>query len=491
MKSDSVLPFYPPLTPKTSPWMQKIMSRPELLGDLFEQHGSPVNLHYLDSFAENYKAYSDTLKGYDLKYKIFFARKANVCRAFPIEAQRLDLGVDTASYRELKESLDLGCSSENLILTAAVKNESLVRLSLTNNVMMMLDNEDECRLVNELARELDIVPAVGIRISGFKFERQKLYSRFGFDVENAVEFISRRLGPNGEFDSLRFNGFHFHLDGYSIPQRVEAIVQTVSLVDQLDAMDIPTSFLDMGGGLLARYLSDKAEWNAFWSELKNALHGNRPPVTFGNDGLGYEMRDGEIHGSPDVYPFYNDTPKEQFLKAILEYQDDDGQTVASLMQERDIEFRMEPGRSLLDQSGMTVARVAHRKKDHKGDILVGLEMNRSQLHSSSADFLVDPIFIPMQPRKEKPKPKAVYFTGAYCLEHDLILKRKIVLPRLPDIGDVVAFPNTAGYMMHFYETRSHLLSLTTNLAADSDSFPHFTADEKLYTRFKTGIATKK
>ena len=64
-------------------------------------------------------------------------------------------------------------------------------------------------------------------------------------------------------------------------------------------------------------------------------------------------------------------------------------------------------------------------------------------------------------------PVAAYFVGAYCLEQDVILQRKINLPAVPEIGDLVCFFNTAGYMMHFYESEAHLFDLATNLIASN------------------------
>ena len=125
---------------------------------------------------------------------------------------------------------------------------------------------------------------------------------------------------------------------------------------------------------------------------------------------------------------------------------------------------MEPGRSILDQVGMTLARVVFRKKDMRGRWLVGLEMNMSQLKSSSADFLMDPVTAFVTAPNQ---PVEVYFTGAYCLEQDILLKRKIAVPHLPQIGDIVGFVNTAGYMMHFFETQAHLFELSVNLSLET------------------------
>lgn len=473
-QSDSMYPeqssqSYPSLTPELSSWMKEIFKNHELLGDLFEKYGSPINLHHTGPFAQNYESYKNVLQRHKINHTIFFARKANKCLGFVNEAKELGCGVDTASYRELKECLDLGCDPKKLVLTAAVKNEQLVRLALQHDVLMILDNIDECRLVNRLADELGTITKVGIRISGFWYEGEKLYSRFGFDIENAVEFIINQLGRGKNYENLQFDGFHFHLNGYSIQQRAEAIKQTINLSDVLKNDGISTTFIDMGGGLLMNYLSDKKEWDAFWTELKKAVRGDRNPITFGNNGLGYELINGRLHGEPNVYPYYNETPKEYFLDAVLTHTPENGVTPADMLRDRNIELRMEPGRSLLNQTGLTMAKVIHRKKDQRGDWLVGLEMNRSQLMSSSADFLLDPVLIPMQKTAKDLSPAAVYFTGGYCLEQDVILKRKIALPRPPEIGDFICFPNTAGYMMHFYETQSHLYDFTTNLFLNGGS----------------------
>lgn len=464
MQTDQSALIYPPLTPIIHPWMKKVFEDSAFPGNLFQEFGSPVNVHHTKPFEENYNCFKQIFDKHKLAHTIFFARKANRCKVFVREAERLCFGVDTASYSELKQCLKIGC--KKLVLTAAVKNERLVGLALQHDVLMILDNEDECRLVNRLAGELGKIAKIGIRISGFRYQGNKLYSRFGFDISQVEEFISSRLGKEHQYKNLQFDGFHFHLDGYSRQQRSEALFQTIDITDRLLSRNIRTSFIDMGGGILINYLTSSSEWESFWSELKKAVRGERPPLTFGNTGLGYELINGKLHGEPAVYPYFNQNSKENFLDDVLSYQNSKGESPASLLRERGIEIRIEPGRSLLDQTGFTMAKVIHRKKDSQGNWLVGLEMNRSQLSSSSADFLIDPVLIQKERYGREKKPAPVIFTGGYCLEQDIILKRKILLPCLPEPGDTVCFPNTAGYMMHFYETRSHLFEFANNVVID-------------------------
>ena len=60
-----------------------------------------------------------------------------------------------------------------------------------------------------------------------------------------------------------------------------------------------------------------------------------------------------------------------------------------------------------------------------------------------------------------------YLTGAYCAEGDLIMHRKLTFVGGVAVGDIVAFPNTAGYLMHFVESRSHQFDLPQNLVLAS------------------------
>jgi len=144
-----------------------------------------------------------------------------------------------------------------------------------------------------------------------------------------------------------------------------------------------------------------------------------------------------------VYPYYNELIKGNALKYNLNAESKINVSIADKLLKKGIELGIEPGRSLMDQLGVTVGRVANVKTDARNEYLVGLEMNMSQLASGSRDFLVDPMHIKLSLEQDE---KAYgYLTGAYCLERDIILKIKTV----PFKGDLFLFINTAGYMMHF------------------------------------------
>ncbi len=56
-----------------------------------------------------------------------------------------------------------------------------------------------------------------------------------------------------------------------------------------------------------------------------------------------------------------------------------------------------------------------------------------------------------------------YLVGAYCIERELLTWRRLCFPDGVEVGDVVVFPNTAGYLMHILESASHQIPLARNL----------------------------
>ncbi|WP_339697311.1 Y4yA family PLP-dependent enzyme [uncultured Marixanthomonas sp.] len=452
----------PTLEPITSPWIDTLTSDFELQNELLDTYNSPLNIHHIRSFQKNITEYTAFLKQYDFKSKVFYARKANKCSTLATVAFESGIGVDTASYAELKQCLDLNINPEDLVLTAAIKNTKLLRLAIQHEVLIIIDNKDEADLIYAICKEENKQAIIGLRISGFEYNSQKLKSRFGFDIDTVSDFILKFFEPEEVKKCIKFTGFHFHLDGYNTQQRGVAIHQTLDLIENLKTYNFKLNFIDIGGGILINYLKDSDQWKTFQEELKKAILEKRNPITYNNNGLGFVQRDGKIEGQLATYPYYNQIFKTTFIKNILDVMGSQNEPVWKRLKDLNIELRLEPGRSLLDQVGITMAKVAHRKKDADGNILIGLEMNMTQMTSSSADFLLEPKMTYAKPDIDK-ESVAVFFTGAYCLERDFILKRKIKLPKLPEVGDIVTFINTAGYMMHFFETEAHLFKLSQNI----------------------------
>ena len=436
----------PPLTARLEPWMAELLADPAAVDGLVPE-GSPANVHDAAPFARNVAELRSAAAGRGVELGVFFARKADKALAYVREARRVGAGVDVAGLEELRQTLAEGVG--RVIVTAAVKTAALVDESVAAGATLSIDNADELARVRAAADRQGRRALAALRLSGFEHGGRTLPSRFGFDVGECLE-AAGSLGRR-----VRLDGLHFHLDGYDAAQRASAAHACLDLVPALREAGHPAAFLDIGGGVPMSYLDSAAEWAAFWEAVDD-----RPEeVTF--DGTRYRRGDGR-----SCYPYHQSPTRAAWLEGLLDMPDAEGRGLAGRLRDLSVELRCEPGRSVLDGCGMTLARVEFRKAcptslHPLGGTLVGLAMNRTQCRTTSEDFLVDPLLVPCGGGRTAPT--AGFLVGSYCMESEVLTKRRLEFPRGVGLGDVAAFPNTAGYLMHFLESRSHQFPLAPNL----------------------------
>jgi diaminopimelate decarboxylase len=452
-----------PLPARLEPWQEALCEQPALLAEWIAELGSPLNVIDPAPVARNAAELRRVAEGFGVDMQVFFARKANKSLALVEEARRHALGIDVASEHELRQVLALGVAAADIVVTAAVKPRALLALCAESGATVVIDNEDELRLLAELAGCGPRVP-LALRL-GPASGGDRPPTRFGLAPPEIMALLDR-YWPGGTRTPLTITGVHFHLDGYAAADRVTALAESLGVVDALRELGHHPAFVDIGGGVPMSYLDDEAAWNSFWTEHRAGVLGDRDPLTFQGHGLGLIAHAGEIIGHPNVYPYWQEPTRGTWLASILEAELTTRmgvQTAAEAMRAYGLQLRCEPGRSLVDGCGLTAARVEFRKPRRDGTWLIGLAMNRTQCRSTSDDFLVDPLLL--RPPPGPPATGAIegYLVGAYCIERELLTWRRLRFPEGVEVGDIVAFPNTAGYLMHSLESSSHQIPLARNL----------------------------
>ena len=438
-------------------WQRDVLADHALCEELLGEHGSPVNLICPEPLPGHAAELVEAGSSRSVDLRVFFARKANKALALVDAALAAGHGVDVASERELTQVLGRGAAPDRVILTAAVKPRPLLRLAAVAGVAISLDNADEVEALADEAAALGVRPRVGLRLAS----RLTAPSRFGLPAAAWNEMLRA-----GALDSFDLQGVHFHLHGYAAADRSAALDEALHLVDVLGDAGHSPAWIDLGGGIPMRYLDDPAPWAAFWDAHRRALAEGRP-LTWEGRGLGLSVVDGQVHGSPAVYPMWQDLVRGEWLGSVLDAPVVNSvrgdSTLAEEVRRRGLRLHVEPGRSLLDGCGLTLARVEARKECADGSWLVALAMNRTQCRSAADDFLLDPVLVP-KPRERAATPAAEGFlVGAYCIEAELLTWRRLTFPSGVAVGDVVAFVNTGGYQMHILESASHQIPLARNL----------------------------
>lgn len=449
-----------PLTARLEPWMEHLLADAELCGQLVDTYGSPVNVHEFSALGRNADELRTAAAKHAVDLQVYFARKANKTIGAIDHAMRAGCGIDVASFHELAQALGRGMDPGRIIVSAAVKSPALLRLALENRVVVSLDNRDEAEDLMDVAGAAGVRPRVALRLASGNAALSP--TRFGLRAGQWLEFLGGQPNPA----PLDVAGIHFHLNGYSAPERAQVLAESVGLFDALVQLGHSPEFIDMGGGIPMSYLDSKEQWDGFWEALAEQPAGSEQ-TSWKSDSLGASGRE----PSKAVYPYHQDLVRGAWLEAILEARPEGARgTVAQLLVERNIQLRCEPGRSLLDGCGLTLAKVAFGKERSDGVPLLGLHMNRTQCRSTSADFLLDPILIHAANPRHPREPFSGFLVGAYCIEEELILRRRFEFPHGAAPNDLIAFPNTAGYLMHIVESASHQLPLALNLLWDGTNW---------------------
>lgn len=423
----------PPLTGRLEPWMSEPDAR-----QLLQTYSSPVNVLNAEPVTRNIDELVGAGKDAGVDVRIYFARKANKALTFVDAVNAAGHGVDVASFRELAQVIDAGVPGDRIIVSAAIKSDELLELALAHGVTVSVDSVGELGRLQQLAggRAALVAPRIAPDPAALA------PSRFGERSGVWAQALSTR------WEGISVRGVHAHLHGYAVRDRQTALGEALWLVDQLRAAGHAPEFVDLGGGVPMSYLDDPAQWDNFRATREAMVRGAQPPFTWKADPLS------------TVYPFHQAPVRGDWLAQLLATDEAEG------LRKRGLRLHLEPGRSLLDGCGIIYAEVAFVKERSDGVPLVGLAMNRTQLRTTSDDYLVDPLHLPAgdEPGEEL----EAFLVGAYCIEDELIMRRRIRFPRGVAAGDIIAFPNTAGYFMHILESASHQIPLALNVVRGAD-----------------------
>lgn len=450
-----------PLTPLMLPWMMRALRQPTL-GTVLREYGSPLHIVNTSPFASNINAFGDVARAHGVSLRTYYARKCCRSRAFVSEAIRLGIGLDCASFAEVTESLRLGASGTNMVLTSPMLSEELAQLVVGENILTVVDSEADLMWVSAVAKGARRKLPILLRVSGFSVDGLKLRSRFGFDADALLAVVAQM--PRDLWKSVALRGLHFHLDGYTPQHRSVALLRLQEMILELRRLGHNVEQVNIGGGFLVCYLASAGEWQSFLAAHQAVLLHGREPFWFGEDAFGsVRMGDGSWT-APRLYPFQNSLARGEFFAAVLN-EEQEGVSVRETLQRLGVTIGIEPGRASVDQCGMTIARFGGTKT-LPWQRFSSLEMNHTHLKAVSAEYCVDPLFGPQSTTGEGPVTSTL--VGDYCMESDVIIRRHLCFPQPPVRGDLIAFPNTAGYMMHLFESPGHRARLPQTIGWRDD-----------------------
>ncbi len=347
---------------------------------------TPVYVYSKKFIEDSYRKYSSAFG--KISHKIFYACKANYNISIIKLLHNLGAGIDVNSAGEFLRAKKAGVNPKEMIFSGVGKTAEEIELLLSNDISLIKSESfDEIKLINHIAEKLGKRAPVAIRVNPNVDPVTHPYistglaeNKFGIDEKSAPDIFIEA----NNFSSIKLFGIDMHIGSQitKIEPFIEAAEKLTALVENLKAREIYLSHIDIGGGMGIRYKDE--------------------------------------------------SPFEPHVLA---------EAIIPIISKTGCQLYLEPGRSLVANSGCLITKVLYAKKNlEKNFIIVDAAMN-DMLRPSiySAYHHIQPLL------KGKSEDITADIVGPVCESGDFLGKNRIL--ENCESGDLLALMSAGAYGM--------------------------------------------
>jgi diaminopimelate decarboxylase len=469
---------------------------------LSKRFGLPLHLYNARRIVENFRAFQKVFGQFKLAAEVCYAAKACGFEEILRLIARQDGGVDVASEYELKMALKAGFSPGRIVIHGNAKSDLYLEQAIRLGSLIVANHHNEFeRIQAEAKRQRKTVPVL-LRLSGFDLKPATaagiftagLWCKFGEAVGN----LSSVLTDLSRWTHLDLIGFHVHI-GSQISEIEPYRMVIGKLADLSQAYQAivgkPVGVLDFGGGFPISYV-DRRRWNALLAILDRQCSGDhRRPGLPSSGARGAEEDKGKcvtwegipggFRAAPDKRKgtgcqwsgerFHTPYPKEHMLLHLLSgtipFQGRETPLKKVWNQIGRPKLMVEPGRAVVGDAGITLARVIDLYPVAGGYPLVTLDLGLVN-HGTG---LVEPDLYPWTlandlQRKDR-RPYKAFVAGRLCFSGDMLSRYLVSFPRKPAPGDLAVIEKTGAYASTFFASQANGFPLPGQLLISSRQEP--------------------
>lgn len=227
------------------------------LREIAAQCGTPVYVYSADGIAARFSAYRDALRA--IPHEICYAVKANSNLAVLSLLARLGSGFDIVSGGELFRVLRAGGDPAKVVFSGVGKTPEEIDFALREGIHSFnCESEAELELLNSRARALGKRASLAIRVNPDVDAATHPYistglrdHKFGVPMEQAAALYQRA----SQLPGVRPDGVSCHIGSQLLDPAplFEALEKVVDLALRLRSSGIAIERLDLGGGLGVAY----------------------------------------------------------------------------------------------------------------------------------------------------------------------------------------------------------------------------------------------
>ena len=364
---------------------------------LAEKHGTPLYVLDEATIRKICRDYKDAFKGYP-KVNMMYASKALCSSATSALIASEGFGFDVVSSGEIFTVYKSGANMSKVLFNGNNKSYDELSLAIELGVeRISVDNFFELSLLDEIAKSHKKVVNILLRITpGIECHTHEyiqtghLDSKFGFDltqIDDAVELIVN------DYTNLKLHGLHAHIGSQIFEKsiygdEIEILVKEIARLDEKFGLKLDE--INIGGGLGVKY-----------------VEADYPPST-------YEVAEIVI---------------KRLYECIEKYKID----APALF--------IEPGRSIISTSGVTLYTLGSSKQVPKGKTYFAVDGGMADNARPSMYQAEYDAQIANKPDYELAQ--TVTVAGRFCESGDILIKN-IKLPEIEE-GDILCVYNTGAY----------------------------------------------
>jgi len=222
-----------------------------------ESVGTPFYLYSHATLKRHFLTFDDAFEGMDRL--VCYSAKANTNLAILKLFNTLGSGLDIVSGGELYRGLKAGFSPDKIVYSGVGKRIDETDYALEAGILMFnVESLEELELINERAGLLKTKAPVAIRVNPDVDPKTHPYistglkkNKFGIDRKTAIEGYNavRRL------KHIKVVGIDCHIGSQitDVNPFIEALLSLKDLIDEIKEMGSKIKYLDMGGGLGITY----------------------------------------------------------------------------------------------------------------------------------------------------------------------------------------------------------------------------------------------
>jgi diaminopimelate decarboxylase len=249
------------------------------LSALAEQVGTPFYCYSTATLERHYRVFADAFAGE--KVQILYAMKANSNQSVLRTLAKLGAGADVVSGGELKRALAAGIPPSKIVFSGVGKTEAELRAALAADIHCInVESEPELELLSRLALETGRTARISVRVNPdvdagthAKISTGKSENKFGIPLRHAREVYARAAALPG----IQVTGVDVHIGSQitDLGPMETAFRLLTEFVQTLRADGHTISHVDFGGGLGIPYYMDRAappEPAAYAAMVKRVSH---------------------------------------------------------------------------------------------------------------------------------------------------------------------------------------------------------------------------